>query len=147
NAVLGLRGFSGGHSHTVVIVDFLNGDDGAFFGDVVKSCLRGAFGHSYDSFLAETFRRPGNASSVVAVGCGKESGLAEFFSQFIRGEYIIRQLADIPSQFFGYVASHGVGTAQNLKSVETEAVGFVLAVNIFYSQKRRQGGKLLQRSY
>ena len=73
--------------------------------------------------------------------------LAEFFSQFIRGEYMIRQFADIPSQFFGYVASHGVGTAQNLKCVETEAVGFVLAVDVFYSQKRRQGGKLLQRSY
>ena len=72
--------FCSSHSYTVIIVYFFNCNSGTFFGNIIETCFCCAFWHSYNCFLAETFRSPCNSTSMVTVCGSKESCLSKFFS-------------------------------------------------------------------
>ena len=63
---------------------------------------------------------------MIAVRCGEECGLPEFFSELLRGEDCVGQFAYIPVGLFGNVVCHGEGPAQHLEGIQAEAVGFIL---------------------
>ena len=56
--------------------------------------------------LVQSSRGPGDTSSVVAVGCGKESRGTECFLQFRACKIVISDIADMFTQFMSDVASH-----------------------------------------
>ena len=117
---------SGSNTNALVVVDFLDGDLSVFLGDVVETVLGRALGHVNDSLLAQLVSSPCNAAAVVAVGSGAEGSLAELFLQSGAGQVIVGHLRDVLAQFLCNVLSHCEGAAQNLESVQAEAVALVL---------------------
>ena len=147
NAMFRILGFLGGHPHAVVIVEILDGYGGIFLCDIFKTGLGRAFRHSYHAFLAQLVGSPGNASSVIAVGRGKEGGLAEFFSQFFGSKHMIRNLAYILSQLLRDVSCDGVGTPQYFEGIQAKTARLVFDVQPFQAQVLRQIGKPGQRGH
>ena len=83
--------------------------------------------------LVQLVCRPGNAPSVVAVGGGEEGGLSEFLPQLVGGENGVGKFGNVPAGFGSNVAGHCKGAAQDLESVESEAVGLILDIDVLQS--------------
>ena len=77
-------------------------------------------------FLSEHACGPGDASAVVAVGCGKKGRLPELLFERIAGECIKGHVRDIVPRFFCDETCHRKGTAKHLERIESEAEALVL---------------------
>ena len=129
DAVFRLCGFRGSHTHTVIVVDFLDGDLGALLGDIVKAGLAAALGHVYHRLLAQLVGRPCHAAAMVAIGGGEESGLTEFLTEGFAGQVVVIHFGHVPAHLAGDVPGHGEGAAQHLEGVETKPVGLILHIH------------------
>ena len=78
--------------------------------------------------MSELVGSPGNSASMVSIGCSKEGGLTELFFERFRSEDVVGKLADIFPCLLCDVTCHGKGSAKDIKSIESESIGFILDV-------------------
>ena len=83
NGMFGFFRFFCSKAHTVIIVEFFDGNLSALFCNVVKARLGRALGHMDYGFLTKAMSRPCNAATMVAVSCGKESCLTKIFLELL----------------------------------------------------------------
>ena len=136
DAALAGVGLGGGHAHALVVVDLFDGHRGALGGDVIEAGLGGTLGHVHDGLLAQLVGRPCHATAMVAVGGGKEGGLAKVLGKLIGGQVIEGALDNVLAGLVGNVVGHGKRAAQNLKGVEAKAIALVLNAQVGQAKTR-----------
>ena len=136
DAALAGVGLGGGHAHALVVVDLFDGHRGALGGDVIEAGLGGTLGHVHDGLLAEPVGSPCHAAAMVAVGGGKEGGLAKVLGKLIGGQVIEGALGNVLAGLVGNVVGHGKRAAQDLKGVEAKAIALVLNAQVGQAQAR-----------
>ena len=136
DAALAGIGLGGGHAHALVVVDLFDGHRGALGGDVIEAGLGGTLGHVHDGLLAQLVGSPCHAAAMVAVGGGKEGGLAKVLGKLIGGQVIEGALGNVLAGLVGNVVGHGKRTAQDLKGVEAKAIALVLNAQVGQAQAR-----------
>ena len=136
DAALAGIGLGGGHAHALVVVDLFDGHRSALGGDVIKAGLGGTLGHVHDGLLAQLVGSPCHAAAMVAVGGGKEGGLAKVLGKLIGGQVIEGALGNVLAGLVGNVVGHGKRTAQDLKGVEAKAIALVLNAQVGQAQAR-----------
>ena len=136
DAALAGVGLGGGHAHALVVVDLFDGHRGALGGDVIEARLGGTLGHVHDGLLAQLVGSPCHAAAMVAVGGGKEGGLAKVLGKLIGGQVIEGALGNVLAGLVGNVVGHGKRAAQNLKGVEAKAIALVLNAQVGQAKAR-----------
>ena len=136
DAALAGVGLGGGHAHALVVVDLFDGHRGALGGDVIEAGLGGTLGHVHDGLLAQLVGSPCHAAAMVAVGGGKEGGLAKVLGKLIGGQVIEGALGNVLAGLVGNVVGHGKRAAQNLKGVEAKAIALVLNAQVGQAKTR-----------
>ena len=142
--MLRILSFLCSHTHTVVIVQILNGDFRILFGDILKPGLGCALWHPDYTLLSQLVGCPCDPASMVTVRRRKEGRLAEFFLKLCGSKHIVRNLADVLMELLCHISGDGIRSAQNLERIQPEAVRLIFHIQPPKSQipgKLRQPGQ------
>ncbi len=91
------------------------------------------------AFWPQLVGSPCHAAAMVAVGGGKEGGLAKVLGKLIGGQVIEGALGNVLAGLVGNIVGHGKRAAQDLKGVEAKAIALVLNAQVGQAQARRPG--------